>query len=169
MDRLTITLDESLSPDFDLCQIREAVADLMRSGERDAVRHVRKSRPLRRRPLPGRVTAVVGGGHHGAHARTLGLAGQDGGTGGRVPPAGRLLVRRALADPVAAKAVLPTFVCQVRDDRMTYPANVQVIYDALPTEKRLHWIDGTTARWDGYLEFKRRPQPMLDCFARLMV
>jgi hypothetical protein len=22
-------------------------------------------------------------------------------------------------------------------------------------------IEGTTARWDGYLEFQRRPQPML--------
>jgi hypothetical protein len=23
----------------------------------------------------------------------------------------------------------------------------------------LQWIEGTTARWDGYLEFQRRPQP----------
>jgi hypothetical protein len=25
----------------------------------------------------------------------------------------------------------------------------------------LHWIHGTSARWDGYLEFQRRPEPML--------
>ena len=29
-------------------------------------------------------------------------------------------------------------------------------------------IEGTTARWDGYMEFQRRPQPMLDWFARYM-
>jgi uncharacterized protein len=28
-------------------------------------------------------------------------------------------------------------------------------------DKKLHWIHGTTARWDGYLEFQRRPQPIL--------
>src|SRR5260370_21564983 len=30
--------------------------------------------------------------------------------------------------------------------------------------RRLKWIDGTTARFDGYLEVHRRPQPMLDWF-----
>ena len=70
--------------------------------------------------------------------------------------------------PWAAKAVLPTFVYQVRDDRMTYPGDVQAIFDAIPTEKRLHWIEGTSARWNGYMEFKRRPQPMLDWLARFM-
>ncbi len=70
--------------------------------------------------------------------------------------------------PWAARAVVPTFLYQVRDDRMTYPADVQAIYDALPVEKQLHWIEGTTARWDGYMEFKRRPQPMLDWFARFV-
>jgi uncharacterized protein len=35
-------------------------------------------------------------------------------------------------------------------------------------EKKLQWIEGTTARWDGYLEFQRRPQPMLDWFAQYM-
>ncbi len=70
--------------------------------------------------------------------------------------------------PWAARAVVPTFVYQVHDDRMTYPADVQAIYDALPVEKQLHWIEGTTARWDGYMEFKRRPQPMLDWFTRFM-
>ena len=35
-------------------------------------------------------------------------------------------------------------------------------------EKKLPWIEGTTARFDGYLEFQRRPQPMLDWFAQYM-
>jgi uncharacterized protein len=35
-------------------------------------------------------------------------------------------------------------------------------------EKKLQWIDGTTARWDGYTEFQRRPHPMLDLFAQYM-
>ena len=33
-------------------------------------------------------------------------------------------------------------------------------------DKKLQWIGGTTTRWDGYLEFQRRPQPMLGWFAR---
>jgi len=39
---------------------------------------------------------------------------------------------------------------------------------ALAPEKKLQWIEGTTARWNGYLEFQRRPQPMLDWFAQYM-
>ena len=70
--------------------------------------------------------------------------------------------------PWAARAVVPTFVYQVRDGRMTYPEDVQAVYDALTVERQLHWIEGTTNRWDGYLEFQRRPQPMLDWFARFM-
>jgi hypothetical protein len=31
-------------------------------------------------------------------------------------------------------------------------------------EKKLQWIEGTTARWDGYMEFQRRPEPMLGWF-----
>lgn len=70
--------------------------------------------------------------------------------------------------PWAAEAVLPTFVYQVCGDRMTYPVDVQAIYDALLIEKRLHWMEGTTARRDGCQEFKLRPQPMPDWFARFM-
>lgn len=64
---------------------------------------------------------------------------------------------------------LPTFVYQVHDDLMTRPDDVQAMFDALPApDKTLHWIHGTTARWDGYLEFQRRPQPMLDWLERHM-
>jgi hypothetical protein len=45
----------------------------------------------------------------------------------------------------------------------------QTMFDNIPIEdKKLHWISGTTARWDGYLEFQRRPRPMLDWFAKHM-
>jgi hypothetical protein len=40
------------------------------------------------------------------------------------------------------------------------------MFDNIPVaEKKLQWIEGTTARFDGYLEFQRRPEPMLDWFA----
>ena len=56
----------------------------------------------------------------------------------------------------------PTFVYQVHDDALTTPADVQATFDAIPIEqKKLHWIRGTTLRWDGYLEFQRRPEPIL--------
>ncbi|QRF63424.1 S9 family peptidase [Variovorax paradoxus] len=64
---------------------------------------------------------------------------------------------------------LPTFIYQVHDDMMTTPADVQATFDAMPVQdKQLHWIPDTTVRWDGYLEFQRRPQPILDWLARYM-
>ena len=42
-------------------------------------------------------------------------------------------------------------------------------HDNIPVaDKKLKWIHGTTRRWDGYLEFQRRPGPMLDWFAKHM-
>jgi uncharacterized protein len=35
-------------------------------------------------------------------------------------------------------------------------------------DKKLQWIYGTTARFDGYLEFQRRPRPMLAWFEEHM-
>jgi uncharacterized protein len=64
---------------------------------------------------------------------------------------------------------VPPFLYQVRHDTLTDPSDVQAMYDNIPiAEKRLQWIEGTTARWDGYLELQRRPQPMLDWFAQYM-
>jgi hypothetical protein len=36
------------------------------------------------------------------------------------------------------------------------------------SDKKLQRIEGSIARWDGYIEFQRRPQPMLDWFAQYM-
>ena len=64
---------------------------------------------------------------------------------------------------------VPTFLYQVRDDMLTHPSDVQTMFDNIPVaEKQLRWIEGTTARWDGYVEFQRRPEPMLDWFARYL-
>lgn len=57
---------------------------------------------------------------------------------------------------------VPTYLYQVRDDLLTDPGDVQAMFDRIPIEdKTLQWIEGTTARFDGYLEFQRRPEPML--------
>jgi pimeloyl-ACP methyl ester carboxylesterase len=64
---------------------------------------------------------------------------------------------------------VPTFLYQVHDDVLTEPDDVQTMFDNIPvTDKKLQWIGGTTRRWDGYLEFQRRPEPMLDWFAAHM-
>ena len=69
----------------------------------------------------------------------------------------------------AGSVKTPTFVYQVHDDVLTTPADVQATFDAIPiAEKKLHWIRGTTKRWDGYLEFQRRPEPMLAWFGEYM-
>jgi uncharacterized protein len=64
---------------------------------------------------------------------------------------------------------VPTFLYQVHDDVLTEPADVQAMFDNIPMpDKRLQWIYGTTRRWDGYLEFQRHPEPMLEWFAKHM-
>ncbi|MGW2338083.1 alpha/beta hydrolase family protein [Streptomyces sp. NPDC001685] len=70
----------------------------------------------------------------------------------------------------AAKSVtVPTFLYQVHDDPMTRPSDVQAMFDNIPIEeKKLLWIHGTTARWDGYLHFQREPEQMLEWFATYM-
>lgn len=69
----------------------------------------------------------------------------------------------------AANVCVPTFLYQVHDDVLTTPSDVQAMYDNIPVaEKKLQWIYGTSARWDGYLEFQRRPGPVLDWFGAFM-
>ncbi|MFE5110604.1 alpha/beta hydrolase family protein [Streptomyces sp. NPDC056663] len=70
----------------------------------------------------------------------------------------------------AAKSVtIPTFLYQVHDDLVTLPSDVQAMFDNIPTaEKKLVWIHGTTARWDGYLHFQREPEQMLEWFETYM-
>jgi uncharacterized protein len=65
---------------------------------------------------------------------------------------------------------IPTSLYQVHDDLYTRPSDIQTMYDNIPiANKKLHWIEGTTLRWDGYTYFQREPRQMLDWFARFMV
>jgi uncharacterized protein len=98
------------------------------------------------------------------------------GLGGRLDDFNTLLrlrtsigLERRVPQEWARSVRVPTFLYQVRGDTLTDPSDVQAMFDNIPvTDKKLQWIEGTTARWDGYLEFQRRPQPMLDWFARHM-
>lgn len=57
----------------------------------------------------------------------------------------------------------PTFLYQVREDVLTTPDDVQKMYDLLPMEdKKLHWIEGTSARWKGYTYFQENPGQFLE-------
>jgi len=65
-----------------------------------------------------------------------------------------------------SKAVMvPTLVVQVHHDSITYPSDVQAIYDNIPVkDKRLFWIEGTTRRFDGYNYLGEHPDIMIDWF-----
>lgn len=84
----------------------------------------------------------------------------------------RLQVSRSFDEmsPIgAAKSVtVPTFLYQVHDDLLTRPSDVQAMFDNIPVEKKLVWIHGTTARWNGYLHFQREPEQMLEWFDTYM-
>ena len=78
-------------------------------------------------------------------------------------------LERRIPQQWAKNVRVPTFLYQVHGDTLTEPEDVQAMFDNIPVaDKKLQWIEGTTARWDGYLEFQRRPQPMLDWFAQHM-
>jgi uncharacterized protein len=78
-------------------------------------------------------------------------------------------LERRIPQEWAKNVRVPTFLYQVRGDTLTEPEDVQAMFDNMPVaDKKLQWIEGTTARWDGYLEFQRRPQPVLDWFAQHM-
>ncbi|WP_208539082.1 alpha/beta hydrolase family protein [Algihabitans albus] len=69
----------------------------------------------------------------------------------------------------AVSVQVPTFVMQVKNDALTREDDVQAVYDNIPTdEKYLHWIENSSVRWDGYMEFQRRPQPILAWLAKHM-
>ena len=69
----------------------------------------------------------------------------------------------------ATAETIPTLLLQVRDYTLTWPADVQAIFDAVPTaEKDLIWIEGTNRRFDGYNYLPKNPKPMLDWFERFV-
>ncbi|MER5436739.1 alpha/beta hydrolase [Streptomyces sp. NPDC002588] len=59
----------------------------------------------------------------------------------------------------ASAITVPTLVGQVHDDVMTTPEAVQAVHDAIPVEdKKMHWIYGTSRRFDGYNYFSEHPE-----------
>lgn len=66
---------------------------------------------------------------------------------------------------------LPVLMWQVKDDAIiNNPSDAQSTFDALAsTDKELHWIEGTTKRFeDGYNWFGRHPEKVLSYLARYM-
>ncbi|HSS24928.1 MAG TPA: alpha/beta hydrolase, partial [Mycobacterium sp.] len=87
----------------------------------------------------------------------------------------RLLLRTSISfarrapQQWARNVPVPTFLYQVHDDVLTEPSDVQTMFDNIPVnDKKLHWIRGTTRRWDGYLGFQRHPEPTLEWFVKHM-
>ncbi|KAL2850626.1 alpha/beta-hydrolase [Aspergillus pseudoustus] len=71
--------------------------------------------------------------------------------------------------PYSKDVKTPTLVVQVRKDVMTYPGDVQAVYDNLGSQqKELFWIEGTTRRFDGYNYFGTRPEKMLSWYGKHM-
>ncbi|EFQ84385.1 hypothetical protein HMPREF0063_10237 [Aeromicrobium marinum DSM 15272] len=63
----------------------------------------------------------------------------------------------------ARHVTVPTYIYGVRDDALTRPHDLERMYELIDVDsKELSWVEGTTRRWDGYLEFQRRPRPILD-------
>ena len=65
-----------------------------------------------------------------------------------------------------AKSVqIPTFMTQVKDDKATFPEDVQSIYDSILIEdKKLFWIEGTKERFRGYTYYSEHPEQMIEWY-----
>lgn len=71
--------------------------------------------------------------------------------------------------PYAANVTVPTFIIQVREDLWSRQEDVQTTFDLIgTTDKKLFWIDGTTARFDGYNYFGEHPEQMIEFFDQRM-
>ncbi len=65
----------------------------------------------------------------------------------------------------AAKSVcVPTRLVQARKDPMTNLAWVAEVFDNMPVEKEMFWLEEPTHRFDGYNWFADHPQDMLSWF-----
>ena len=74
--------------------------------------------------------------------------------------------------PYVKHVKVPTYIVQVKDDVWSDPENdVQVTYELLelaPQDKKLHWIEETTQRFDGYNYLGEHPQSMIEWFDKYM-
>lgn len=56
---------------------------------------------------------------------------------------------------------VPVLYLQVREDRMTNPADLEAILAATPTVSEMVWLEGPLHRFDGYNHFGHHPEKML--------
>lgn len=67
--------------------------------------------------------------------------------------------------PKAAGITVPTFFVQVRDDMNSNWKDVQAMFDLAPTEdKKIHYIEGTPWRFQGYNYFSDDPEAMIEWY-----
>ena len=66
------------------------------------------------------------------------------------------------------KVVTPTLLCQGRQDPWTNLDFVNAVYEKLPVEKEMYWMEEPTHRFDGYNWFYDHPEKMLEWFKKHM-
>lgn len=62
------------------------------------------------------------------------------------------------------KVVTPTLLCQGLNDPWTNLDFINAVYEKLPVEKEMYWMEEPTHRFDGYNWFYEHPEKMLEWF-----
>ncbi len=71
---------------------------------------------------------------------------------------------RANIEDAAKSTIVPTRLVQARKDPNTNLAFVGELYENMPVEKEMYWLEEPTHRFDGYNWFADNPRDMLDWF-----
>ncbi len=71
---------------------------------------------------------------------------------------------RANIEGAAKSTVVPTRLVQARKDPNTNLSFVAELYENIPVEKEMYWLEEPTHRFDGYNWFADNPRDMLDWF-----
>lgn len=64
---------------------------------------------------------------------------------------------------------VPTRLVQARKDPFTNLDKIKQMYDGIPAEKEMFWLEEPTHRFDGYNWFGEHPRDMLDWFEKFMI
>ncbi|MDJ0708466.1 MAG: hypothetical protein QNJ46_34790, partial [Leptolyngbyaceae cyanobacterium MO_188.B28] len=64
--------------------------------------------------------------------------------------------------------VTPTLLVQGRKDPWTNLVFINQVYEAIPVEKEMYWLEETTHRFDGYNWFGDHPEKMLEHFNKYL-
>ncbi|RQH14453.1 alpha/beta fold hydrolase [Okeania hirsuta] len=75
---------------------------------------------------------------------------------------------RANIEDAAKFTAVPTRLVQARQDPNTNLAFVGELFENMPVEKEMYWLEEPTHRFDGYNWFADNPRDMLDWFDALM-